>query len=138
MIVKDCKTCQYEQSNGPINAALSHKEAGTLVGCNEASIRRHRKHVQAVAAGAHEESSESSDGTKTVTAIRTRPVTLEDARNWIKATGDNPDNYTLSIRSIAYGADMFSNRMSAVPKRADSRLPVVARARNVGSSRPGR
>lgn len=60
---------------------------------------------------------ESSDGTKTVTAIRDRPVTLADARAWISSTGDDPDDYTLSIRSIAYGQDMFSNRMSAVPKK---------------------
>ena len=59
---------------------------------------------------------ETSDGARTVEAIRDRPVTLQDARDWIAATGDNPDDYTLSIRSIAYGLDMFSNRMSAVPK----------------------
>jgi hypothetical protein len=61
---------------------------------------------------------ESSDGSRTVEAIRSRPITLADARAWITATGDNPDDYTLSIRSIAYGIDMFSNRMSAVPKHA--------------------
>jgi len=66
------------------------------------------------------ETSESSDGTKTVEAIRSRPVTLDDARAWIKATGDDPDDYTLSIRSIAYGVDMFSNRMSASPKTKKS------------------
>lgn len=60
--------------------------------------------------------SESSDGTRTVEAIRDRPVTLEDAREWIRASGDDPDDYNISIRSIAYGQDMFSNRMSANPK----------------------
>lgn len=59
---------------------------------------------------------ETSDGARTVEAIRDRPVTLQDARDWIAATGDNPDDYTLSIRSIAYGDSFFSNRMSAVPK----------------------
>ncbi len=58
---------------------------------------------------------EASDGTRTVEAIRDRPVTLADARDWITASGDNPDDYRLSIRSIAYGRDMFSNRMSATP-----------------------
>lgn len=135
VINQDCKTCAWEQNNGPIDPTLGHKEAGKLVGCNEASIRRHRKHAGTVNASRPEETSETSDGTKTVTAIRTRPVTLEDARDWIKATGDNPDNYTLSIRSIAYGADMFSNRMSAVPKRAadsnEPAWPVIQQAKPV-------
>ena len=59
---------------------------------------------------------ESSDGSRTVEAIRDRPVTLEDAREWIRASGDDPEDYNISIRSIAYGQDMFSNRMSANPK----------------------
>jgi hypothetical protein len=58
----------------------------------------------------------SSDGSRSVTAVRTRPITLEDARDWVRASGDDPDDYTLSIRSIAYGEGLFSNRMSAVPK----------------------
>jgi len=68
---------------------------------------------------------ESSDGTKAVTAVRHRPVTLEDARDWIRSTGDNPDDYTLSIRSIAYGEGLFSNRMSAVPKRKKAEATEV-------------
>lgn len=59
---------------------------------------------------------ESSDGTKITEFIRDRPVTLDDARNWIRSTGDNPDDYTLSIRSIAYGNGLSSNRMAAHPK----------------------
>jgi len=70
-------------------------------------------------------SEESSDGSKAVTAVRTRPITLEDARAWIRSTGDDPDDYTLSIRSIAYGEGMFSNRMSAVPKKRDGKTAVV-------------
>jgi hypothetical protein len=68
-----------------------------------------------------DEIEESSDGTRSVSAVRARPITLEDARDWIRSTGDDPDDYTLSIRSIAYGQGLFSNRMSAVPKlkRAD-------------------
>ena len=69
---------------------------------------------------------ETSDGARTVEAIRDRPVTLQDARDWIAATGDNPDDYTLSIRSIAYGLDMFSNRMSAVPKFKKAEKPKVS------------
>lgn len=65
-----------------------------------------------------DQTEESSDGSRSVTAVRTRPITLEDARDWIRASGDDPDGYTLSIRSIAYGEGLFSNRMSAVPKPA--------------------
>ncbi|WP_136642480.1 hypothetical protein [Subtercola vilae] len=72
-----------------------------------------------------ETSEESSDGTKTVTAIRNRPVTLGDARAWISASGDNPDDYTISVRSIAYGLDMFSNRMSATPRFAKNKRVTV-------------
>lgn len=64
------------------------------------------------------ETTESSDGTKSTTTVRTRPITLDDARKWIEGTGDNPDDYTLSIRSIAYGEGLHSNKMSAVPKHA--------------------
>lgn len=60
---------------------------------------------------------EGSDGSRSVEGgIRHREITLEDARQWISATGDNPDDYNLSIRSIAYGKDQWSNRMSATPK----------------------
>lgn len=92
------------------------KEFGT----SEKSVRRAKKAqgiTATVAPAASGETSEDSSGAKSVTAVRTRPITLQDARDWITATGDNPDDYTLSIRSIAYGEGLFSNRMSAVPKR---------------------
>ena len=87
------------------------------------------------------ETSESSDGTKTVEALRSRRVNLDDARAWIKATGDDPDDYTLSIRSIAYGVDMFSNRMSAVPKHSKALAggplwPVIQQAQRVVITTP--
>lgn len=66
----------------------------------------------------------STDGSRTVTGIRDREVTLADAREWIESSGDNPDDYTLSIRSIAYGADMWSNRMSATPKWKNAGAPT--------------
>lgn len=59
----------------------------------------------------------STDGKKAVAFIRDRPVTLEDARDWIKSSGDDPDDYTLSIRSIPYGNGLSSNRMAAAPKK---------------------
>lgn len=59
----------------------------------------------------------SSDGSRSVEFIRDRPITLEDARDWVRSTGDDPDDYDISVRSIAYGEGMSSNRMAAVPKR---------------------
>lgn len=70
---------------------------------------------------------ESTDGKKSISFIRNRPVTLEDARKWIRSSGDDPDNYVLSVRSIAYGGDKSSNRMSAYPKpgRTVSEAPAL-------------
>lgn len=48
--------------------------------------------------------------------VRHRPITLDDARAWIRSTGDNPDLYNISIRAIAYGIDSTSNKMAAWPK----------------------
>lgn len=98
----------------------SASSLATKYGTGATFVKKHRKIAQA-SGGRHiagESVEESSDGSKTVTAIRDRPVTLADARAWIAASGDNPDDYTLSIRSIAYGIDMFSNRMSATPKHS--------------------
>lgn len=94
------------------------------LGVGATTIRRHKEHgpkldsttITPDALTASSTTEESSDGSRTVTAIRDRPVTLEDARDWVRATGDDPEDYVISIRAIAYGADMFSNRMSATPK----------------------
>ena len=56
------------------------------------------------------------DGTRTVQSIRDRPVTMNDARDWLRSSGDNPDDYDIAITATPYGVDMISNRMSARPK----------------------
>lgn len=58
----------------------------------------------------------NDDGSKRFDFIRNRPVTLEDARNLIRVTGDDPDLYNISIRAIAYGDGKSSNRITAWPK----------------------
>ena len=59
--------------------------------------------------------------------VRNRPVTLEDARELVRSTGDDPDLYNYSIRAISYGkADdhRISNKISVWPKTgADERGP---------------
>ncbi|MBC7594518.1 MAG: hypothetical protein H7288_11370 [Kineosporiaceae bacterium] len=88
-------------------------------GLGNSTVKDHRKKIALTAAEAtpHTATIEaSSDGSRSVTAVRSRPITLDDARAWIRSSGDQPDDYTLSIKSIAYGVDMFSNKMSATPK----------------------
>lgn len=66
-----------------------------------------------------EEYEESSDGARTITnfaAIRDRPVNANDVREWLRSTGDDPATWNYSFRSIAYGGDKFSNKMSCWPK----------------------
>lgn len=103
-----------------LKSEMSNVAIGLQFGTSEKTVRRDKKTLgikPTVAQAAAGETSEDSTGAKSVTAVRTRPITLQDARDWITATGDNPDDYTLSIRSIAYGEGLFSNRMSAVPRR---------------------
>lgn len=66
-------------------------------------------------AGEVSEITDGPDG-RTFNFVRHRPITLEDARNWISSTGDDPRLYWISIKSIAYGGDKSSNKMSAWPK----------------------
>lgn len=49
--------------------------------------------------------------------IRTRPVTVEDGRALLRSSGENPDDYHIAIRSIAYGKNgESSNKISCWPK----------------------
>lgn len=71
------------------------------------------------AAAAPSESSSSmtnSDGTKRLEFIRNRPVDINDARDLIRQSGDNPDLFNISIRAIAYGDDKSSNKIAAWSK----------------------
>jgi hypothetical protein len=106
------------------NLNLSNQQVAHRWGTGKTFIQKHRKLRAAgesiVTPGGFrkpaETTEQSSDGSRSVEAVRDRPVTLDDARAWIKSSGDNPDDFSISIRSIAYGVDMFSNRMSATPK----------------------
>jgi|GEM_PF-3586378 len=100
-----------------------HVELGNMLGVSEASIRRHYIHMatagESVLLPLREKTSGKSDGTRGVEAfegIRDRPVTMKDVREWVRASGDDPEDFTLSMSSSAYGKDTYSNKMSAVPK----------------------
>jgi len=99
------------------NLELSGRDVAARWGVGKTFVNNMRKHGITAPQKPAETLTEASDGSRSVEAVRDRPVTLQDAREWIEASGDNPDEYDISIRSIAYGVDMFSNRMSATPKR---------------------
>jgi hypothetical protein len=103
------------------NPAISASECAGRWGTGKTFIVKHRQRLANATPEAPkhqpETTTQSTDGSRTFEAIRSRPVTLEDARDWIRSSGDDPDRFDISIRSIAYGHDMFSNRMSATPKK---------------------
>jgi hypothetical protein len=115
-----------ENYRADLQSNLSSREVASKWSTGKTTVTEHRAKLNIVkedptaslspAGTAREITSESSDGSRTVEAIRDRPVTLDDAREWIRASGDDPADYTISIKSIAYGLDMFSNKMSATPK----------------------
>jgi hypothetical protein len=128
----NCSVCVNAAERGVlVNKDYSNVYWSEVLNVSEASIRRHYKHgpdpkIKDVSIQTNAPTSDfpetvevSSNGARSITgvkAIRDRPVTLQDARDWIESSGDNPDDFNLSIRAIAYGTDQFSNKMSAWPK----------------------
>lgn len=70
----------------------------------------------AAALPAEETTTTEDESGKKFNFIRHRPVTLEDARDLIRSSGDDPNLYNISIKTIAYGGDRSSNKISAWPK----------------------
>lgn len=132
-----CSVC-VKAAEEKVDVNTSHSKVfwADLLGVGEASVRRHFKHVaqgKPVNLGGksgsknpneYSEVEESTDGSKAVKAIRDRPVTLDDARQWIESSGDSPDDYHIAVKSIAYGDGLFSNKMSAWPKVKRNALGV--------------
>lgn len=123
------------------NLEISHKHTNiywaAVLGVSEASLRRHYKHVAAgepvrrpgLVAGFKtntaktkeqeaglQTTEEATDGSRAVTKRLNRKVTMEDARKWLRDSGDDPDDFNIAIKSIEYGKDLYSNKMSAWPK----------------------
>lgn len=76
-------------------------------------------------------SESSSDGSFGADWIRTRKIDLADAEAWVRDAGFDPDDYDITVRTIAYGRDMWSNRMSASPKRGRGKgdhVPALRKA----------
>lgn len=111
-----------------LKSDLTSREVAQRWGVGKSSVNDWRKlNKQPVEPVSHprETVEFKSDGSRTVEAVRTRPITMDDARDWLRASGDDPELFDISIRSIAYGADMFSNRMSATPKRGVKAETVI-------------
>jgi predicted phosphodiesterase len=63
-----------------------------------------------------EESGITADGEVYYTINRNHAVTLKDWEEWVRHGGGDPDNFIPSIRSIAYGVSLYSNRLGMTPK----------------------
>ncbi|MCS4278017.1 hypothetical protein M2390_003237 [Mycetocola sp. BIGb0189] len=101
---------------------LSNVAIGAKYSVNESTVRKHRRRIK------------PAEAPDVVMGLRHRAVTTEDAREWIRAGGDDPDAYNLSVRSIAYGEGLWSNRVSATPKTASGdgpEWPVIQPAQPV-------
>jgi len=112
-----CLTCLWEDETGnTVDRSRKSKEWAKEVGVGEASIRRHWKHSSPGAEATGYSTSEDSSGKKEIN-WRGAEITLEDGRNYIRNSGDNPEDYDISVRSIAYGEGLWSNRISVTPKK---------------------
>lgn len=85
-------------------------------------------------------STEGPDG-KTFEFVRNRPITLADAREWIRSSGDNPDLFYISISANSYGDGQSSNKMVARPKAGKDlmeALPLEQLYREAARPRSGK
>jgi hypothetical protein len=110
-----------------LGSAMSNNQIAKKWGVGKSTVEGHRSRVTGghpVRAVSGDEyirerdvsSDSSSDGSMGAEWIRQRPVTLGDAEAWVASSGKDPDDYTISVRTIAYGAGLWSNRMAATPK----------------------
>lgn len=118
----DCSVCTYEAEHGiKVDTSTSKTAWEKVTGLSRHSIKRHLEHPP------RDESAETDSDTGDEWGLnpngeryiikRGSAVTMKDWREWISADGDDPDDFIPSIRSIAYGGDLYSNRLGATPKR---------------------
>lgn len=69
------------------------------------------------------------DGSVVIQGRRDRAVTLADAHQWVLDAGFEPDDYVIGCYSVAYGENLFSNKVSAYPKSGlkgfEPKWPVI-------------
>lgn len=111
---------------------LTGAEAAKVLGVNASSVTRRRVKL---AKSARED---------TVKDIHNRIITIDDARELIRLSGDDPDDYDIQIKAGAYGSDespQFTNQIlvkkkKATGKDAEPKWPVVQPAAPVKASPP--
>jgi hypothetical protein len=115
----ECSACSYEREHSiTIDESVGASKWEAITGISRFSIRRHLAHdpVTDPADGVTESAEDESTGRKEWTLKRDRAITLEDARAWVRSSGDDPANWNVAVRSIAYGDGLWSNKVSAWPK----------------------
>lgn len=99
----DCKTCTYETAHGPLDYTAGNKATAAIVGCNEASIRRHRKHtmstVQQAIARDQEYVNDTYDPVKGSSFTRMADTAWgeNEWREFLTAKGTDPDSVTFTF-----------------------------------------
>lgn len=117
-----------------------------LTGIGKYSVLRHLRHQDEVKVPGSavaikgvepaEESGITTTGEKYFSINRKYAATLDDWREWVEHSGDDPENFIPSIRSIAYAGDMYSNRLGMTPKwkgldNGAPKWPVIQQAEPV-------
>lgn len=111
---------------------LSGRKAAEVLGVNESSVRRRRKAFN------------KTTRTETVTDIHDRIITIDDARELVRRSGDNPDDYDIQIKTGAYGSSdspQFTNQILLKEKKSATensapKWPVVQPAQPVQATPP--
>ena len=104
---------------------LSGRQAAKALGVNESSVRRRRNRLR------------ERTRTETVDSIHNRVITLDDARELVRKSGDNPDDYSITIKAGAYGDGKFTNQILLKEKKAEEpSWPVVQPAAPVQATPP--
>lgn len=111
---------------------LSGRKAAEALGVNESSVRRRRKAL--------------NEGIRTedVREIHDRIITIDDARQLIRLSGDDPDLYEIQIKAGAYGNEdnkQYTNQIllkerKKVGKDAEPEWPVIQPAAPVKANPP--
>lgn len=119
----DCLTCQHETINGPLDSNISHKNAAAIVGCSEASIRRHRKHSMSVAAQAiaHDQEyvNDTHDPEKGSSYTRAAGTMWgeNEWRDFLRLKGTDPDTVTFTFGATTNPQGGYWNKLLNVRKK---------------------
>lgn len=125
-----CKTCQYEAENGPIDPELSHRQAALEVGVGEASIRRHRQHVEAVVEAAirfdEKYVNDRIDPVNGDSYTRMADTAWgeDEWRAFLARKGTDPDTVTFTFGVTSNPAGGYWNKLLNVRKKAEREVPL--------------